>query len=106
MPGLFRTWPGFGIWAVFRPYARGVQVQIYPFQKDRQGWWKVEIHNLIREIVESMPSQYVIAKMKFDTSDETLTGITRFEPIPSIPTQANMIQLLLAERPVGKDMIR
>ncbi|HZT41290.1 MAG TPA: hypothetical protein VFA07_03835 [Chthonomonadaceae bacterium] len=95
-----------GIWVVLRPFARGVQVQIYPLQKDRQGWWKVEIHNLIRTIVESMPSQYVIAKMKFDTSDEVLMGITRFEPVPSIPARANMIQLLLAERQVGKDLIR
>lgn len=95
-----------GIWVVFRPYARGVQVQIHPLQKDRQGWWKAEIHNFIQTIVESMPSQYVIAKMKFDTSEEVMTGITRFEPIPPIPTRADVIQLLLAERPVGKDLMR
>jgi len=95
-----------GIWVVFRPFARGVQVHIHPLEKDRQGWWKVEIHNLIRMVVESMPSQYVIAKMKFDTSEEVLTGITRFEPIPSIPSRTTKIQLLLAERQVGKDLVR
>lgn len=86
-----------GIWVVVKPFAKGVRNDIHVFDKDRSSWWKAKVYNILGIALEDVPTQHVVARLAFGEGTEMI-GVSRFEPLPPIPTQVKRISLLMTER--------